>query len=74
MSRIACVGVPREPPGGSGVDDLLQDLQAAPHRPGGPDPFGDHELVAGSEAVEIFPELRPAGEAPKANTTSRTEQ
>src|SRR5262249_3765281 len=49
--------------GGPGVDDLFQDLQAVPHRPGGPVPFSDHELIAGSEAVESLPELRPAGEA-----------
>src|SRR5262249_10404256 len=49
--------------GGSGVDDLFQDLQAVPHRPGGSVPFSDHELIAGSEAVENLPELRPAGEA-----------
>jgi len=47
--------------GGPGVDDLFQDLQAFPHRRGGPVPFSDHELIAGSEAV--LPELQPAGEA-----------
>src|SRR5262245_53114419 len=49
--------------GGPGVDDLLQDLQAVPHRPGGPVPFSDHELIAGSEAGESLPELPPAGAA-----------
>ena len=47
----------------SAVDDLLQDLQAVPHRPGGPVPFGDHELVTGRETVEGLPELRSAGQA-----------
>jgi hypothetical protein len=56
------VGAVEHADGGLGVDDLFQDLQAVPHRPGGPVPFGDHKLVAGSEAVEGLPELRSAGQ------------
>src|SRR5262249_6378578 len=57
------VGAGAHAGGGLSVDESLQDLQAVPHGAGGPVPFGDHELVAGSEAVEGLPELRPAGEA-----------
>ena len=57
------VGAVEHADGGLGVDDPLQDLQSVPHRPGGPVPFGDHELVTGREAIEGFPELWPAGQA-----------
>jgi hypothetical protein len=62
-ARQIDVGAVEHADGGVRIDDLLQDLQAVPHRSGSAIPFRDHEFVARRQAVEGLPELRATSEA-----------